>query len=121
MIRVRSKFDPAIVFIPSSTDIHQDHQIIHIEGVRAYKNRTVLGYELPWNHILSQQNLFIELRDYDLARKVKLLNEYKSQIQLGRPYFEPDFMMNLAKLRGSQAGVDAAESFEVIRMNFLYG
>jgi N-acetylglucosamine malate deacetylase 1 len=116
MIEVRNRFEPDIIFVPSSTDIHQDHQVIHNEGVRAFKNKTILGYELPWNHISSKQNLFISLSPIELDNKVKLLNEYVSQKKLGRKYFKANFMSNLAEFRGAQVGMEAAESFEIIRM-----
>ena len=116
MIELRKKYEPEIIFVPSSTDIHQDHEVIHNEGVRVFKNMTILGYELPWNHISSKQNLFVSLSPEDLANKINLLSKYVSQEELGRIYFKNNFMSKLAQVRGAQVGMDAAETFEVIRM-----
>lgn len=49
LVALRRKIDPDVVLLPCKQDIHQDHQVIHTEGVRAFKNASVLGYELPWN------------------------------------------------------------------------
>ena len=36
-----------VVFQPSHHDVHQDHQTIAQEGLRAFKRTTILGYEVP--------------------------------------------------------------------------
>ena len=41
---------PDVVFQPSHHDVHQDHQTIAQEGLRAFKRTTILGYEIPWNN-----------------------------------------------------------------------
>src|SRR5207302_11020830 len=41
---------PDAVFQLSLRDIHQDHQVIAAEGMRAFKRTTILGYEIPWNN-----------------------------------------------------------------------
>ena len=40
-----------IVFTPTTTDIHQDHGVVTSEAKRAFRNCTLLGYELPWNNL----------------------------------------------------------------------
>ena len=47
----KQKINPDIVFLPSPKDMHQDHQVISAEGLRAYKNTNVLAYEVPWNNL----------------------------------------------------------------------
>ena len=51
LINLRKKYRFDLIFIPSLHDIHQDHSTIAQEGVRAFKNVTVLGYELIWNNL----------------------------------------------------------------------
>ena len=36
--------------IPSESDVHQDHQTIYNESIRAFKFSSILGYEMPWNN-----------------------------------------------------------------------
>ena len=51
LIRLKKSNSFDLVFIPSLHDIHQDHTTIAQEGLRAFKNTTLLGYELIWNNL----------------------------------------------------------------------
>ena len=51
LVKLRKSIDPDVVFLPSGEDLHQDHQTLSLEGLRAFKEITVWGYELPWNTI----------------------------------------------------------------------
>lgn len=106
------KFNP--VFIPCLHDIHQDHSTIAQEGVRAFKNTTILGYELIWNNLSFNTQCFIRLSKENIDAKVSALKEYKSQGL--RNYLSADFIYSLAKTRGVQIGCEYAESFEVVRL-----
>ena len=99
LIRLKKVSDFDLVFIPSLHDIHQDHTTIAQEGLRAFKNTNILGYELIWNHI---------------DAKVESLKAYKSQG--ARDYLSKDFIYSLARARGVQAGCTYAEAFEVVRL-----
>lgn len=116
LIKIRSKVKPDIVFIPSSQDVHQDHEVVQEEGLRAFKNTTLLGYELPWNHITFSAQAFIKLSSEDIDSKWSCLEEYKTQLELGRSYFTKEFIYGLAKVRGTQTNSDYAEAFEVFRV-----
>lgn len=116
LIKLRREINPDLVLIPSSQDVHQDHHVIHEEGVRAFKERTLLGYELPWNQIVTTTQGFVELSSSHIERKWEAMQAYKSQVELRRSYFTDDFVKGLAKLRGLQLKVEWAEAFEVIRV-----
>ncbi len=47
LVRLRQSINPDFVLAPASTDVHQDHQVLHIKAWRAFKEITMLGYELP--------------------------------------------------------------------------
>lgn len=114
LIKVRSseKFD--LVLVPNTTDIHQDHATVTSEAIRAFKNTTILGYELIWNNLKSESNCFVELNDENIRAKCDSLQEYKSQS--GRSYTSEHFIRSLATTRGVQSGMKHAEFFEVIRL-----
>lgn len=113
LVRIRSEVSPAVVFLPSSNDLHQDHQTVYMEGLRAFKMETVLGYELPWNNISFDYRHFVVLQKHHVERKVEALRCYKSQ--QGRPYSKEDFIWSWARSRGVQISVDYAEAFDVLR------
>jgi N-acetylglucosamine malate deacetylase 1 len=114
LIRLRQNINPDLVFIPSLNDIHQDHIIIAQEGVRAFKNKMLLGYELIWNNLTFNTQCFVKLEERHLHQKVQALKEYESQ--KNRDYMAEDFIYSLARTRGVQIGAPYAEAFEVIRL-----
>jgi len=116
LIVLRKQIEPDWVFVPASSDCHQDHEVIHREGVRAFKQRTVWGYELPWNHLDFTSCCFIELQKHHLEKKYSSLQSYKSQFDLKRSYFSEDFVNGLAVIRGTQIAKPFAECFECIRV-----
>jgi len=106
---------PDLVLTPSTNDLHQDHQVVTEEAMRAFKSSTILGYELPWNNIHFDQNCFVKLEHADIEMKLEMLGKYESQIGR-RDYFEEDYLRGLLRTRGVQIGSQFAEGFEVIRL-----
>jgi LmbE family N-acetylglucosaminyl deacetylase len=113
MVNLRKQVKPDMVFIPSSSDVHQDHKTIHDEGVRAFKYSNLLGYEMPWNNFGFTSFFFVKLEKHHLDKKIAALNLYDSQKH--RSYNTVEFTTALAKLRGGQIQQELAESFELIR------
>jgi N-acetylglucosamine malate deacetylase 1 len=116
LVRIRNKFKPTLVIMPSLNDVHQDHQVVANEAIRAFKTTSsIICYELPWNHTTFNTQFFSELTLEEIKKKVTVLKNYKSQIELKRPYFSEKFIFGLGKVRGVQCNSDFAEAFEVIR------
>lgn len=113
LIKLRNEIKPDLVFMPSTTDIHQDHEVISEEGLRAFKNSSILGYEMPWNNVTFQAKAFIQLEKHHVEKKVQALLCYQSQSH--RPYVKEQFIQSLATVRGVQMGAQWAEAFEVVR------
>jgi N-acetylglucosamine malate deacetylase 1 len=59
LVLINKTIKPDLVFLPSSSDIHQDHTCIHEEGMRAFKYSSILGYELPQNSIGFSNNGYV--------------------------------------------------------------
>lgn len=114
LVRLRRTLAPDLVLLPALSDIHQDHQVVAMEGLRAFKHATILGYELPMNTISFQHACFVQLSPADVDRKVEHAGAYQSQAS--KPYMQPAFLRSLATVRGTQANHEAAEAFEVIRV-----
>ena len=116
MVQLQARLKPDLIFIPASTDLHQDHQTIHNEAKRAFKRAKTLGFELPWNNITMTTNFFSTLEPRHVDAKVCSLLEYKSQLH--RNYHSEEFVRALAVTRGTQMGERYAEAFEVVRWRF---
>lgn len=104
---------PDIVFCPSSRDVHQDHQVVHAEALRAFKQTTIFGYELPWNNFDFRFQAYVALQPAHLERKLDALGEYRSQSH--RSYANPEYIKALALAHGVNVSCGLAEAFEVYR------
>lgn len=113
LIKLRSIHSPDLVLLPSRQDIHQDHSTLSDEGIRAFKNTTLLGYELIWNNLEFRSDVFVKIEKTHLEAKINALKQYKSQSE--KNYMSREFITSLAKVRGVQIGFEYAESFEVVR------
>lgn len=113
LVSLNAELEPEIVLMPSLGDIHQDHETIAKEGLRAFKRTTVLGYEIPWNCFRFRQQAYVALEPHHLDRKVEALSCYASQQH--RNYANEEYIRNLARTHGIVSGRDLAEVFEVYR------
>jgi LmbE family N-acetylglucosaminyl deacetylase len=113
MIEIQDELKPDLVFLPCSSDIHQDHNTIYNEGLRAFKLFNMLGYEMPWNNFGFKSYVFVNLTEEQIKKKMRALEIYRSQAS--RPYSSAEFVESLAKVRAIQIGKQYAESFELIR------
>jgi len=117
MIRLRETIKPDLTFIPSASDKHQDHQVIHAEGMRAFSQRNLLAYELPWNQEQFHTQLRVVLSESDVAAKSRALSCYRSQLIKQRAYFSEPYLRSWATFRGLMTPTGLAEAFEVVRLN----
>ncbi len=113
LVKLKREIVPDLVFMPSLNDLHQDHYTIAMEGLRAFKQTSILAYELPWNNISFNTQAFIRLDKHHVEKKVYALDAYNSQKK--RSYLNSEFIYSLAKTRGVQINAEYAEAFEVIR------
>ncbi|MBN1152473.1 MAG: PIG-L family deacetylase [Dehalococcoidia bacterium] len=119
LVRVRKDFSPDLVLAPTADDVHQDHETVAAEALRAFKSSaTILGYELPWNNLTFRSTALVRLSESQVRRKWQVMEHYRSQQSLGREYFSQQFVESWARMRGSQCGAAYAEAFEVLRAVF---
>jgi LmbE family N-acetylglucosaminyl deacetylase len=115
LVKLNKNLNPDMVLTPSSFDVHQDHNTIYQECLRAFRYKSIFGYELPWNNITFTTTGLFEISEENLNRKITALKCYKSQ--QFRHYSNENFVRSLAALRGGQNKTQFAEAFEVIRLS----
>jgi N-acetylglucosamine malate deacetylase 1 len=113
LVKLNNEIKPDLVFMPCLHDLHQDHSTIAMEGLRAFKKTTILGYEIPWNNMNFATQCFITFEEKHFNKKLNALDCYNSQ--KSKSYAADEFIRSLAKTRGTQIGQQYAEVFEVIR------
>jgi N-acetylglucosamine malate deacetylase 1 len=114
LIALWEEWEPDAVFQPSHHDVHQDHQVIAAEGLRAFKRTTILGYEIPWNNYDFSYQAYVSLERRHLERKIAALSKYASQQH--RRYADPEYMWNIARTHGANVNRGFAEVFQVYRV-----
>lgn len=113
MIEFDKLFSPDIIFMPSPRDVHQDHQTIVNEGLRAFKKKTIISYQLPWNQLEMSNQMFVEVEHCDVDKKKAALHSYKTQVN--RPYMTDDYIMGSLITNGVKIGRKYAEVYEMLR------
>ena len=114
LIGLWEEWPPDAVLLPSVRDIHQDHQVVAAEGLRAFKRTTVLGYEIPWNNFDFSYQAYVALEESHVERKIAALRHYESQQH--RRYIDPEYIRNVARTHGINVNRDYAEVFQVYRV-----
>jgi LmbE family N-acetylglucosaminyl deacetylase len=114
LIELWNEWEPDVVFQPSLHDIHQDHQTVAAEGLRAFKRTTILGYEIPWNNLDFAYQAYFALDKRHIERKAEALTKYASQQH--RRYADPEYVWNLARTHGINVNREYAEVFQVYRL-----
>mgnify|MGYP000194440218 CR=1 FL=1 len=115
MIALNKQIEPELVLVPSSNDIHQDHQTIYAEALRAFKKTSsIWGYEHPWNNLTFTTDIFVRLDGKYIEKKIEAVQQYKSQGF--RTYFDDKYIKALAYMRGTQVDYPFAETFELLRL-----
>lgn len=114
IITLRKEISPNLVFTTSSFDTHQDHAVIYGETIRAFRQTSILGYEVPWNNFNFRSDIFIPLENRHIKKKLSIAKNYVSQN--ARRKGNLSYFKDLAKTRGALIGVEYAECFESIRL-----
>jgi len=116
LVGIGNNFKPDIVIGPSLNDYHQDHQVVANEMIRAFKTKcSIICYELPWNNVKFASQMFVKLEERHIKKKLSLLKKYKSQMIKNRFYFDKEFIIGNARVKGTCISCKYAESFEVVR------
>lgn len=113
LVNINRDLDPSIIFCPSLDDLHQDHQTVAYEALRAFKMKTILAYEMPWNNLSFNANFIASLTRDDVAAKAKSLSMYESQSS--KTYMSENYIFSLAHSRGVSVGKEYAEAFTLLR------
>ena len=114
LILLKKELQPDIIFGPSNVDIHQDHATLAYEMIRAFKDKTIFSYVLPWNMITEKNQVYIAVDEKHLEKKSQAIACYESQSR--RSYMAPDKITALTIANGIDVNLSASEKFEAVRI-----
>jgi LmbE family N-acetylglucosaminyl deacetylase len=108
------RHSPDVVFVHTQADIHQDHAVVTMEALRAFRGRTVLGYDVLRSSYGFFPNFLIEITAEDVECKIKALSEYK--VYSDKYYFDPATIRATSIRHGALAEREFAEGFDILRV-----
>lgn len=119
LYEVNRDHQPDIVFVHTRADIHQDHAVVTKEALRAFRGRTVLGFDVLRSSYGFFPHFLARVDATDVERKIRALAEYKTYAD--RYYFRPEVVRSTLVRHGALAEVDYAEGLDILRIvgNFL--
>ena len=127
--KVKIDVKPDIVFTHHRGDLNVDHRMTFEAVMTAFRpmegenTKEIYSFEIPssteWNAPIST-NYFIPNYFVDISKtlelKIMAMKDYKSEIREYPHPRSPEAIKIYAKRWGIQAGLQAAEAFEIIRM-----
>jgi LmbE family N-acetylglucosaminyl deacetylase len=114
LLKLRREFKPEIVFVHSKQDIHQDHNVVTEEALRAYRGTTVLGFDVVRSSYGFFPHFLVEVTEEDVEKKIEALQQYTTYAD--KYYFDPAVLRATMVRHGALAERSYAEGFDILRI-----
>jgi len=108
------RFQPELVFVHTRADIHQDHQVVTDEALRAFRGVSVLGFDVLRSSYGFFPHFLAEVDEQDVELKLNALSAYETYSQ--RYYFDPEVVRAALVRHGALAERPYAEGFDILRI-----
>ncbi|MCL4531438.1 MAG: PIG-L family deacetylase [Chloroflexi bacterium] len=114
LLELRRDFKPEIVFTHTRQDIHQDHNVVTEEALRAYRGITVLGYDVVRSSYGFFPHFLVAVTQEDVEKKLEALSKYGTYHD--KYYFDPALLRATMVRHGALAEIPFAEGFDILRI-----
>jgi len=114
LFQLNRQFGPEVVFVHTKADIHQDHNVVTEEALRAFRGTTLLGFDALRSSYGFFPHFLVEVSKEDMERKVQALMEYKTYGE--KYYFDPEVLRATLIRHGALAERPFAEGFDILRI-----
>ena len=114
LFQLNRQFRPEIVFVHTKADIHQDHNVVTEEALRAFRGTTLLGFDALRSSYGFFPHFLVEVTERDMERKVQALMEYNTYGE--KYYFDPSVLRATLIRHGALAERPFAEGFDILRI-----
>ncbi len=118
-LKLRRDFKPDLIFVHSRQDIHQDHNTMTEEALRAYRGITVLGFDVVRSSYDFFPHFLVEVTEKDVNKKIEALSKYETYRD--RYYFNSELTRSIMVRHGALAECSFAEGFDILRIVGRFG
>lgn len=118
-LKLRKDFKPDLIFVHSKQDVHQDHNTMTDEALRAFRGITVLGFDVVRSSYGFFPHFLVEVTEEDVNKKIEALAQYKTYQD--RYYFNSELTRSIMVRHGALAEVPFAEGFDILRIVGKFG
>lgn len=99
---LRERVDPDLILTHRRDDAHQDHRRVCRLTWNAFRDHTILEYEIPkWDGDMGRPNVYAPVSASVLERKIDLLVKHFGS-QRSKQWFDAETFQGLARLRGME-------------------
>jgi len=113
-LRLRKDFQPEIIFVHSKADVHQDHNTMTDEALRAFRGITLLGFDVVRSSYGFFPHFLAEVSEANVTAKLTALAQYKTYAD--KYYFEHELLRATMIRHGALAERPFAEGFDILRI-----
>ena len=113
-LKLRKEFKPDLIFTHSKQDVHQDHNTMTDEALRAFRGITVLGFDVVRSSYGFFPNFLVEVTEENVNKKIEALAQYATYQD--RYYFNAELTRSIMVRHGALAERPFAEGFDILRI-----
>ena len=113
-LKLRKEFEPDLIFVHSKQDVHQDHNTMTDEALRAFRAITVLGFDVVRSSYGFFPHFLVEVEEEDVSKKIEALSCYETYRD--RYYFNSELTRSIMVRHGALAECSFAEGFDILRI-----
>jgi LmbE family N-acetylglucosaminyl deacetylase len=114
LYELNREFKPDLVFTHTPSDIHQDHGVVTMETLRAFRGVSVLGYDVLRSSFGFFPHCLVEVDEADVEKKIQALSAYETYHT--KYYFDPEIIRSTCVRHGALAERPFAEGFDIQRI-----
>jgi len=118
-LKLRKDFKPDLIFTHSKQDVHQDHNTMTDEALRAFRGITVLGFDVVRSSYGFFPHFLVEVTEEDVNKKIEALSQYETYQD--RYYFNSELTRSIMVRHGALAEISYAEGFDILRIVGKFG
>ena len=113
-LKLRRDFKPDLIFVHSRQDMHQDHNTMTEEALRAYRGITVLGFDVVRSSYDFFPHFLVEVTEENVSKKIEALSKYETYRE--KYYFNSELTRSIMVRHGALAERPFAEGFDILRI-----